>query len=470
MALSEKEINEIKEIKSLQKIKEKITTKNSFLFGFIFTAFLCFMLLFFVNVPQKSANSRSLDTVPLYKYLLSSQKKAPQRPMGKNNTQLKSLSVLELKAFDFSPYIATWGEVQSASGSALTINSEISAKILSLSDISVGTEVKAGDILMVLDDREVALSLVQAKAKLTELNQALRSAEALLPLEEEVLSVAQKAYERYQDLAAKNVASSTNLENQLRTYIQAQQAVQNHRSNIASLKAQIQNQEATVTQAEYNLEKTKIKAPVDGRILEIMAQEGQYLSSNSAVIRMINFNEQIVRAQFSFSKILDFLGGPQDFSSLMGSQAYFTLKEGEKQKAWPLTLTSLPAEISPESRDVSMFFKFNDNAKAPLLGSFGEVQLKTPTQQAAILIPRESLKNGQVYLLDGNNKIYRKSVDYSFIGDQWAWVKKGLKGGDNLVIYPPAPFIDGQEYTPLPHENIAQKLDDFVAAHKGDAL
>ncbi len=449
-------------------VKQKFNRKNYPIWGLIFVSFLCFILLFFVHVPAKTPHI-AMEKIPLYRYLLSRSNQDGQRPQNKDSASLKSLSVLEVKAFDFSPYISAWGEVQSASGNALIINNEVPSKVISLGDISIGKEVKAGDILISLDDKELILSLSQAEAKLKELKEALLSAEALLPLEEEVLSVAEKAYGRYQDLAAKNVTSSTNLEGQLRTYIQAQQAVQNHRSNIASLKAQIQNQQAAVTQAQYNLEKTKIKAPVDGRILEIMVQKGQYINGNTNVIRMLNFNEQVVRAQFSLSKILDFLGSPQHFSSLEGSEAYFSLNEGEKENSWPLRLSSLPAEISSESRNISMLFQFDDNKNAPLLGSFGEVYLKAPLQKTAMIIPRESLKNGYVYLLDEHNKIYRRPVDYSFIGDQWAWVKKGLNKGDKLIIYPPSPFINGQEYKPLPHKEILEKLEQFILNAKDAA-
>ncbi|MFV0432341.1 MAG: efflux RND transporter periplasmic adaptor subunit [Alphaproteobacteria bacterium] len=436
----------------------------------IIIVLLFFWLLIGVKVPVPSTPAageriQASQKVSVLRYILrhsDSDKKGS--PPQREASGLKAVSILTIGENKFTPTLDIWGEVQSASGSALELVSEIAAQVVDVTNISPGSSVKAGDVLVTLDKRDATYKLEQAQAKLDELNASLASAQALLPLEEKVVEVAEKAYERYQNLAKSNVASTANLETQLKTYLQAQQAIQTQKSNVASLEAQIKSQEAVLNEAKYNLEKTQIKAPVDGRILEIKVQKGQFLSANTTILRMVNINEQEVQASVSFSNLVSFLPHNQNIDDLVGLKGFFTIEENGYKHDWPIKVKAIPTELSSESRDIKIHFSFDNPISAPLLGTYGSITLISPEDHNVIVVPRDSIRQGKAYILDAENKIHAKDVKTSIIGDKWLWVQEGLSLNDKLVVQPPIPFVEGIEYEPQNNQRTTTMLNEFIEA------
>lgn len=459
--------------------KKTLTIRKFFKYWPICIVIFCFWLLLGVKIPLPSNQSATTgaavggtgkaNEVSLLRYII-----APPKPpiTTKNPTEqssgLKAVSVLKIISNEFTPVLETWGEVQSPSGAALELVSEVAAKVIKVANIHPGSTVAEGQILVYLDDTDAIYALEQAQAKLDELSASLDSAQTLLPLEQQVLEVAEKSYARYQDLAKQNVTSTANVEEQLRTFLQAQQSVQTQKNNIASLEAQIASQQSAVKEAQNNLDKTQIKAPVNGRILEINIQKGQYLNTNSAVLRMVNINEQEVQSLISFSKLVAFLPDTTVIDHLIGLKGYFTLSENGYERNWPITVSAIPAELSAESRDIKVRFSFDDPASAPLLGTYGQVTLLSPENRDIIIVPRDSIRQNKAYILNENNIIHATQVKTSIIGDKWLWVQQGLDINAQLVIQPPIPFVEGIEYEPKEDTRVTDMLNIFIATTRQD--
>lgn len=453
---------------------KKLTLRKLFKYWPLCVVVFCFWLLLGVKVPlpsgQPAQNNAAMGSeigkakeVSLLRYLIAPPKsQPPQKKQEDQSSGLKSVSVLKINSNEFTPILETWGEVQSPSGSALELVSEVAAKVIKVANIHPGSTVSEGEILVYLDDTDAIYALEQAQAKLDELEASLDSAQTLLPLEEKVLEVAEKSYARYQDLAKQNVTSTANVEEQLRTFLQAQQSVQTQKNSITSLEAQIASQQSVVKEAQNNLDKTQIKAPVDGRILEINIQTGQYLNTNSAVLRMVNINEQEVQSLISFSKLVAFLPDTTIIDKLIGLKGYFTLAENGYERNWPITISAIPAELSAESRDIKVRFSFDDPASAPLLGTYGQVTLLSPENRDIIIVPRDSIRQGKAYILDDTNAIHATPVKTSIIGDKWLWIQHGLDMNDQLVIQPPIPFVEGIVYEPKEDTRVTDMLSEFI--------
>ncbi|MFV0321538.1 MAG: efflux RND transporter periplasmic adaptor subunit [Alphaproteobacteria bacterium] len=458
--------------------KKKLTIKKLFKYWPLCIVIFCFWLLLGVKVPLPTnqpspngaiGNGGKTKEISLLRYLVAPPKsQASQKKPTEQSSGLKALSVLKISHNEFTPVLETWGEVQSPSGAALELVSEVSAKVIELADIHPGSTVTKGQVLVHLDNTDTTYALEQAQAKLDELEASLDSAQTLLPLEQQVLEVAEKSYARYQDLAKQNVTSTANVEEQLRTFLQAQQSVQTQKNSIASLEAQIASQQSVVREAQNNLDKTQIKAPVNGRILEINIQVGQYLNANTAVLRMVNINEQEVQSLISFSKLVAFLPDTTVIDNLIGLKGYFTLEENGYERNWPITISAIPAELSAESRDIKVRFSFDDPASAPLLGTYGQVTLLSPENRDIIIVPRDSIRQGKAYILDDTNAIHATPVKTSIIGDKWLWVQQGLNINEQLVIQPPIPFVENIIYEPKDDARVTDLLNEFIVSTQQD--
>ncbi len=384
----------------------------------------------------------------------------------------KALSVYQVQQYDFVPYLELWGEVSTQASGALDVVAETTAKLQTIHPEAKNNQYVTKDtVLFSLDDTDAKLASAQAqanfkaaKAKLDELKASQQLAQDILPLEEQTLDISKQALERYQGLGEKNLTSSANVENQLLSYIQAQQTVKNRRASLSTLNAQIASQQATIEasesqyqQALRTLDKTQIKAPVSGKILNVSVQEGQMINTGAALLRMINVDNLEIQTMIPYERFQQFFPDisfePKEVSAI--------LTVGDQ--SWPLYLKAWPSEISTQSRQVQLNFSLENLDDIPLLGSYGRVKMFDPNTKSAIIIPRESIQDNQVYLMNKEGKLNKTDVDAVFIGTSYALIRSGLKEGDLLVLRPPVPFVESLRYQPAENAAVMRDLKQFIA-------
>jgi multidrug resistance efflux pump len=176
-------------------------------------------------------------------------------------------------------------------------------------------KVTAGQLLVRIDDRIFQQKLEQAKATLAAQKAALanseqtrRSSEAKIKSSEAQVDSAKAAlkaaganWERIEPLLSRGVTTQkeadqarANLDQAKAALSQAQAAVEVARQDLAatlvnrsSLEAAVQGAEAVVHLAEIDLQNTRIVAPRDGRLGEIGARIGQYVSAGTQLLAVV---------------------------------------------------------------------------------------------------------------------------------------------------------------------------------------
>jgi RND family efflux transporter MFP subunit len=167
---------------------------------------------------------------------------------------------------------AAAGSILDASGYVVarrqaTVASKITAKMMEL-DIEEGDHVKAGQIIAKLDDTNIRAALEQARAQLA-------FAKAGLAETQVNLANAQRDYDRQESLIVGHFVS--------------QAAVDNSRTTLDALRAQLATQRSNIevaergmNVAERNLDDTIIRAPFSGIVTVKAAQPGEMVSPISA--------------------------------------------------------------------------------------------------------------------------------------------------------------------------------------------
>lgn len=173
-------------------------------------------------------------------------------------------------------------------------------------------QVRRGDLIARIDDRIHRQKLAQAEALLKTAHAALqvaeqtvRSAEAVRRADEAALASARTAaataeadHRRAAELTARGVSSATAREQAELSLQQARSAVQQAEAqldvqaqNIESARAQvvarnadIASAEATVELARLDLANTRVLAPEDGRLGQVAARVGQYVTAGTALV------------------------------------------------------------------------------------------------------------------------------------------------------------------------------------------
>jgi RND family efflux transporter MFP subunit len=143
--------------------------------------------------------------------------------------------------------------------------------------------VKAGDLLFELDPRqtEADLQVRQANVLVTQAQVGVAQAN-FLQMEDQ--------YERAQKLLAKNAIAP-------QEFVTSQQAYKSARFQLTLAKASVEQAKAQVEQTKTTLELLKVRAPVNGTILQVNVRPGEYVSTfgGQSLILMGNLTPLHVR-------------------------------------------------------------------------------------------------------------------------------------------------------------------------------
>ena len=169
----------------------------------------------------------------------------------------------------------------------VTVGAQVSGKIEKLY-VSMGQNVKKGDLIAEIDSTTQQNEVDINKARLESYKAQLNAAEVSL-------KIADKQYQRTQTLKAKKAASDEDLEN-------AQDTFETAKSKVTELQSSIKETEISLSTAETNLGYTKITAPLDGTIVSIPVKEGQTINAamdTPAIVQIADLSQMEILIEIS---------------------------------------------------------------------------------------------------------------------------------------------------------------------------
>lgn len=160
---------------------------------------------------------------------------------------------------------------------ASTLSSKLMGTVLAI-NVHEGDQVKAGDLLVVLDQRQVSAGLVSAQAALNEALRAEASAESARKVAKAAAELARSTYDRYQKLIKENSASQQEFEEVESRHRQAQASLAQTESMSAAASSRVEQARAAMESASVSKKDAKIYAPYDGTITAKMIDVGDLAS------------------------------------------------------------------------------------------------------------------------------------------------------------------------------------------------
>src|SRR5690606_18821256 len=190
--------------------------------------------------------------------------------------------------------------------SLVSVGAEVSGRIEAI-HVTLGQDVKKGDLIAELDslDQENAVKSAQA---------ALAAIEAQKRNQEAVLVKAEAALARSQQLSAGSLVSKTDLDT-------AQAAVDQAKAQIDQLSAQIDQANLTVDSTKLNLARTRIVAPSDGTVVALVVEEGQTLNANTStptIAKIANLDTMVIKAEISEADVVKVKPGQKVYFTILG--------------------------------------------------------------------------------------------------------------------------------------------------------
>ena len=240
---------------------------------------------------------------------------------------------------------APWTRDATVRTYVVTVAPEIAGRIVALPVVD-NTYVHKDDLLMEVDptDFRIAVSQAEASAQQAQANaqnidaqtavqQAQISAsQAQLDQAQASLVFAQQQAGRFQTLAKDGWGSVQNAQQFISQLHQQEAAVETARANltlaqrqIESLKAQRASAEASLAraraelnQAQVNLERTRILSPVDGYVINLLAQPGDFVSAGVRAVSVVDAKSFWVDGYFEETNLAPIRVGEPTEIKLMG--------------------------------------------------------------------------------------------------------------------------------------------------------
>ena len=343
-----------------------------------------------------------------------------------------------------------------------------------------GAEVRAGQVLYVLDLRPYEAALQQAKGNLRQAEAdldfargqvSLLQAKANLASAQATLTKARQDFERLGPLVAADAASKQDLDAASASLKASQAIVDANKANveqntlstrtqIAATLAKMESLKAAVETAELNLQYGTIRARIDGRVGESLLPVGGLVTPNSPqpLTTIVPLDPIWVRFKVTESEYLGWLqrgenklGGQFPVSLVLADNSEFPQK-GRVEN----TLN----QVDPKTGTLELQAKFPNPARMILPGQFGRVRVQVDERKDAIAVPQRAVQQLQnlqtVYTVGPDNKVQSRPIRTGArVGELWV-VEEGLRPGDRVIVEGQMRVRPGVLVKVLPYRAAAQ--------------
>lgn len=268
-----------------------------------------------------------------------------------------------------------------------------------------GQDVKAGDLLFKIDDRDFRYRLAQAEANL------LRDQVAFLN--------AIKDEERYRELLKVKAVSTEDYEQKL--------------TNKDTLNAAVVGDNAAIMDAKLQIEYSAIVAPISGKIGEALISEGDMVySGGTSSMVVINRIAPIYATLFVPERYLSVMKQSQSSNDLS-----IQLKTAEGGIAENGQVDFIDNAIDKATGTIKVRALFPNIDETLWPGQFVKVTLNLYEMKDVLVVPDKAVQTNQggqyVFVVGDESKVEIRPIEVEFSGDGYSVAKSGLKEGEIVV-------------------------------------
>jgi membrane fusion protein (multidrug efflux system) len=262
--------------------------------------------------------------------------------------------------------------------------------------VEEGDEVKAGQILAVLDGDRLRLELKQTEANMNKL---------------------EREYKRNLDLHDRGLVSVGAFEN---------------------IKYELDALKAGYDRAKLELSYTELRAPIDGVVSQRFIKVGNTLSANAKTFHVVTLKPLII-----------YLHAPEkEYRRIHAGQTAMIEVDALKDQRFPAVVSRVSPTIDPASGTFKITIEVDDPSHNLKPGMFGRVHIVYEIHENALMVPREALvidgdEEAVFVIVDG--KAERRLLTTGISRDGQVEVLGGLSDDDRFVLLGQAGLKDGSK-------------------------
>ena len=324
--------------------------------------------------------------------------------------------------------VSATGEISAAQ--LVDVGAQASGQIKKL-HVTLGQQVKKGDLIAEIDSTSQLNNLNTNKAKLDTYQAQLVSAEI-------ALRSADKKYQREQALWKEDATSREALED-------AQDAFAAAKASVAELKSSIRQTQIAINTAEADLGYTRITAPMDGTVVAIPVEEGQTVNANQTtptIVQVADLSTMLNKMQIAEGDVNKVKAGMKlTFTTLSQPD---NVREATLESIDPglTTMSQGSYTTSTDTTDSAIYYYARslvpneDNVLH--IGMTTENTIIINQAEKVLAVPKLAVKQrgGKQYVrvLGENNQPQEKEITTGLSDNMSTEVKSGLSEGENVII------------------------------------
>ena len=332
-------------------------------------------------------------------------KSGMMRPGFGGSTQAVPVRVSEVTRGDFPVYYKALGTVTALN--TINVRSRVAGELVKVY-FKEGQMVKAGELLAEIDPRSYQNALLQAEGTLLQ-NQAQ-------------LKNAQVDVQRYRGLYAEDSI--------------AKQTLDTAEALVGQYQGTVKTNQAAVNDAKLNLEFTKIRAPIAGRVGLRQLDVGNLVAANDTTALVVITQTEPIVVSFTLPETnLALVLERYRSGAKMPVQAW---NRGDTKELAVGVLSSIDNQIDITTGTLKFKALFENRDQALFPNQFVNVRLLADTLKNVVLAPTAAIQYGTngsfVYAMDGDNKVKIRTVKVGVTDGDVTVIEDGLAPGDRVVL------------------------------------
>ncbi len=325
---------------------------------------------------------------------------------------------------------AVTGTIKVIPAVEIRLKTEIQGRVLER-PAQLGQSIKKGDLLVALGTADLEISLamkkIQLDAGLARTKAGYTQKLDIANLEGEILKIT--------EMQEFGQSSASELEKRKRDLEKLE--IWLRREKIDRMET-LELLEHQIKQLQAQIEKSKIRAPFDGLVTELLVIPGDIIFPGNTVGRLISHN-RIVHLTLS----------EEDFENVEKGQEVTMRFASYPNQPIRGEVTFLAPTADPDQKNRLVFLKADAPPELLVSGLTGEAVLIKARREGTTLVPRRSLIGNRVYVISDNQVEIRK-VRSGFVGLNKAEILEGLEPGEWVVLEEQSSLRAGQKVKPMP--------------------
>lgn len=333
-------------------------------------------------------------------------------------------------------------------------------------------------VLLTIDPLHYELQLAQAKADFDSVTSELErlvieenNLKLSLDIERNQLTIVEQEVKRKKSLLTKKLTSQSSYDQERRNLLVQRQKVQDLENQLKLipsrklvLDASHKVQQARVSDAERLLEKTVVKMPFTGLVVEENINEDELISPKQIMVVAHDWSEMEVEAQVGVHDMRRAMRTVPDEikvslqtanPSHLFPQAEVVMHTAGEEIIWSGQLTRISGEVDQSRGTVGLIVEVQQDLqhmeirkRPPLVaGMFVEVRV-TGNEQPFLAVPAKAVHDGRIYVRDQDKRLRIHPVRELFSNSGWVAIDSlspdsGLKKGDEVIVTDLIPVIEG---------------------------